>query len=319
MGQGVEGRKVFFLVNPQAGGGQARRWWEQTRGQLEEAGLQYDWAYTDAEAAIDRQARRAVLEQGARAIIAVGGDGTLYEVINGLVEEDRLIAEDILFAAYPAGSACDFVRQAYNGPPPAIIELLQKGRIVHIDLGRCEYHDGQGQERLSYYLNSFDAGAGADTCVGINAGQGRIKKLLRSGPLAFKLTAFSVLLNFQYTDAEVIADGYSYQGRYIIIGAGNGGYSGGGMQMCPAARLDDGLLDLFMAEQRSFPAILRAFGRLYDGSAAQVEKSLSLQAREIVITTARPIAIEMDGEVPGFTPARLSVLPGLLPLLTNEA
>ena len=314
MGAGIAGRKLFFLINPKAGLGKERDWWQAIRGQLEERQLDYMWEYTLGGKASSEQARRAVVEQDARAIVAVGGDGSLYDVVNGLLDKDTLLQPDVLLAVYPAGSGCDFARSLYGKNQPNLINLLETGVIKPIDLGRCQYFNLDGQATQSYYINSFDAGAGANTCIMVNAREGRIKRLLK-GKLAFMLSALRVLCSFSYTPARIIIDGEQFEGEFIIAAVGNGQYIGGKMHLFPDAELDDGKLDVFLARRRSRLAILLLFAKVYNGSIIKVNDIIIRQTHHLRMSCTRPIPIELDGEVPGTTDIEVSVLPAALPLL----
>ena len=315
MSAGVKDKKMFFIINSFAGGGKAKDWWEEKQLELSAQGFDYFWEYTEGGEKTGLQVRKAVLEQGAEAVIVVGGDGALFDAVNGLIENEHLIAEDVIFVVSPAGSACDFGRHIYNGEKLDLLDLLQKGNVRHVDLGLCVYHNMQGVEKKSCFINSFDAGAGADTCLRINANQGRLKKLIHSGKLVFMLTALKVLSSFKYTHAYINVDGEEIEGEYIIIAIGNGSYMGGGMHLCGKASLDDGLLDLFLVEGRSLPKILYAFTKIFGNKTMTIDKIAYRQLKKVVIKTDKPIAIELDGEVPGVTDVEIHVLPGILPLL----
>ena len=315
MGKGVLDKRVYFIVNAKAGGGRARRRWQTLLAELEKLDFDFFWEHSLDTHSISAQVRDAVVSKGAEVVIVVGGDGSLHGAVNGLVEDDRLLREDLILGVYPAGSACDFVRDAYGGSFVDLPRLLQEGCFRKIDLGCCDYHDREGQEAASYYINSFDAGAGADTCYTINADCGRIKRLLRSGRAAFLLTALYTLMTFSYTNTVVETDEGTVSGKYIIIGAGNGRFCGGAMQLYPQALLDDGKLDLLLVEKRSRPEILRIFHRVYDGSFIREKDITYLRTKGAHISTVRPVPVELDGEVPGFTPVKLRVLPSSLTLL----
>lgn len=318
MGAGIGERRLFFIINPHAGGGKCALRWQRYQQELDAAGLDYFWQYSTGPRSAAGQVRQAVLEEGARAVVVIGGDGSLGDALNGLLDGDKLIHEDLIFTFSPAGSACDFARSAFPDGNCDLVSLLKQGRVKQIDLGRCQYHLDDGQEATSYFINSFDAGAGADTCVAVNAESGRIKRLLRNGKLAFMLSALKVLMTFDYCQTTVETDGEEFSGQYLIICAGNGAFSGGGMMLLPRARLDDGLLDVLLVEKLNRRKMLPLFARIYDGSFLRERDMVYRQCRQVTINTQRPIPIELDGEVPGCTAARISVLPGLLPFLAPD-
>lgn len=318
MAAGIIDRKLFFIINPQAGGGNARDWWARTQPALDKLQLDYFFAFSEQQGSAAEQVRQAITEQGAKAVVAVGGDGTLFEAINGMIQDDALLGEDVVFVACPAGSACDFGRFLYGRGGENLLEMLQYGKIMPIDIGRCLYQAPGGGESVSYYINSFDAGAGADTCKLVNNGMSWLKRLFRSGRMPFLLTSLKVLMTYRYSDVVVELAGESISGQYILIGLGNGAFAGGGMMLFPKARLDDGLLDLLLIGKRSRLNILRSFAQAYDGSVTKVKDVVYCQVAGARIKSAQPLAIELDGEVPGSTEVAVSVLPGLLPLLLPD-
>ena len=315
MGMGVADKRIFFLINPQAGGGSAAKWWAGQRPVLDARGIDYFWEFTASADSTVTQIKRAVMEKNAEVIIVAGGDGSLFNTVNAIISEEKLISPDLILGLCPIGSGCDFSRCAYGGRKITLIELLEKGSVIHIDLACCDYISSSGEKIRSYYSNSFDMGAGADTCSRVNAEGGRIKRITKSGKLAFLLSALKVLLTFKYSKATVEADGITYKGQYLIAGVANGQYIGGGMLMFPDSRLDDGWLDVLLVERRSKLEVFRTFPLIYSGRHIGKSGIVYTKAKRISIHTERALDIELDGEVPGTTDVEISVLPHILPLL----
>jgi diacylglycerol kinase family enzyme len=223
-----------------------------------------------------------------------------------------------VFVACPAGSGCDFGRFVYGRRGENLLDLLAHGAIMPIDIGRCDFKDENGKKQRKYYINSFDVGAGADTCCTVNSSFSWMKRIFSNGHLPFLVSALKELMTFKYTATKVEADGELFEGEYLIIGAGNGAYAGGGMNLFPNARMDDGLLDVILVKRRSKIHIMRDFPRLYDGNLKNVPDLEYRQVKSVTITTQRRIPLELDGEVPGYTDTQICVLPGLLPLLKPD-
>ncbi len=315
METGIGNRKLYCIVNPGSGGGNtANIWWNNIMPVLDAKGYDYFWEETEP-GQIQQQVRRAITEKNAAAIAVVGGDGSLYEAVNGMVENDALIKENLVMAALPAGSARDFIRFLYKDQPSGILSLFDKGIIKNIDLGKCILHNADQEDQVRYFINSFDAGAGADTCAAINANEGKAKRVFKNGKTAFMLTALKVLMSFKYTQTRVELPGETFEGEYIIIGFANGQYAGGGMQLFPKAALDDGLLDLLLVPKKGRREILLTFSKLYNGSFLGIEDIVYRQATTAKIITERPILVELDGEIPGSTDVEIQVVPKALPLL----
>ena len=310
----IKDKKIFFIVNPMAGGRRANSKWESFLPKLEASGLDFFWEYTSSSGSAGEQIRHAVLQNNAEVIIVFGGDGTLFEVVNGLILNDKLIREEIILGVCSAGSACDFTRFAYTGFNGDALDMLERGQIKYIDVGRCSFMAKDKTKQIRYYLNSCDMGAGADTCYAVNANNGLLKKLLR-GKLAFLLSALKVLMSFKYTNTHITCNEEKYSGEYIIAGVGNGMYAGSGMKLFPNAELCDGKLDILLVSKRSRLEILRIFTKVYSGEFIHEKDVSYLQAALVSIETDLPVLIELDGELVGYTNAEVSVLPSLLPLL----
>jgi YegS/Rv2252/BmrU family lipid kinase len=319
MGGGFCGRKIFFIVNRFSGGGRAKSWWCSALPELKRQGWDFFWQYSEGGAATSAQVRRAVLEDRATAVLAVGGDGHMHDTLNGLIEEDRLLRADVALGIYPAGSGCDFARMVYTGREDTglggLLDLLQNGQLTPIDVGRADFFASNGEARRAYFINGGDIGLGAETARRVNARSGALKRLLKNGQLAFFLAAMQALLSYGYMPIRVEADGEQLDGRYLIAAAGNGRFMGGNMRLFPRAMLDDGLLELLLVRQMPKTRVLRLFAKVYDGTVLEVAEVCYRQARAISLNPAKPLALELDGELPGFTPLSLRVLPGILPLL----
>lgn len=310
MSGSLKEKKLYFIVNPQSGGGSTAAFWQAALQMLNDRGYEYFWEYTQA-GNVGAQVRRAVLERGAEAVIAMGGDGTLYDVLNGIVENDRLINDDLIFAAYPTGSARDFGRTVFPEGRPDLLTFLEQAKVAPIDIGRCAFEGGE----VRYFINSFDVGAGADTCAEVNRDEGRIKRFWKNGRLAFKLTALRILMTFKYTDTTVELDNEIFRGSNIILGCGNGRYIGGGMNIFSLAEIDDGLLDVILIPRMSRMKIIRVFSRVYNGTVRLLPGVVYRQTTQVRITAAKALITELDGEIPGTTPVEIKVLPGMLPFM----
>jgi YegS/Rv2252/BmrU family lipid kinase len=322
MGDGFKRRKIFFIVNRFSGGGRAEQWWNSALPLLDRQGLDFFWQYSAGGRETARQVRQAVLEGQATAVLAVGGDGHIYDTLNGLIDEDKLLCEDLAFAIYPAGSACDFARMIYiksgDNSHNGLLDLLLNGQLQPIDVGRADFFGPEGEGRRAYFINGSDIGLGAETALRVNA-RGELKKrLLKSGQLTFLLAALQALLSYRYVPMRIEADGEKLDGRYLIAAAGNGRFMGGNMCLFPLAKLDDGLLELFLVRQMPKIRALWLFAKVYDGTVLEVAEVEHRRVRSISIAPDKPQQLELDGELPGLTPLSLQVLPGILPLLTFE-
>jgi len=315
MTAGIIDRKTFFIINPQAGGGKAKALWEYFLPRLEDQSFDFNWEYTSQANGATEQVRQAILE-GFSAIIAIGGDGILHEVINGIIENDKPLREDLLFAFWPAGTGCDFARMLYNDyDDSCCLELLVNGKSRTIDIGYCAYTDHEGHPSGSYFINSGDAGIGAETCYRVEAYDGFLKKSLKNGKLAFKLAAMYSLLVYKFTDMVINTDTEEIKGHFLMAGVGNGAFSGGSMNLFPGAELDDGRLNVMLVNKMGRLRMLKLMPKIYDGSHIEVAEVSYYSSTGVKIVSDPPVPIELDGETPGFTPATIHIVPSVLQML----
>ena len=319
MSEGIRSHRIFFIVNKYSGGGRAGSWWRSALPILEQQGLDFFWQYSEGGAATSAQVRRAVLEENATAVLAVGGDGHMHDIVNGLIAEDKLLREGLVYGVYPAGSGCDFARMLFkngkNNNINGLLELLFNGQLLPIDVGRADFFGSDGEGRRTYFINGSDIGLGAETAWRVNARDGFLKRLLKNGQLAFFVAAMQALLAYKYLPMRIEADGENLDGQYLIAAAGNGRYMGGNMCLFPRAKLDDGLLELLLVGKMPKIRALRLFAKVYNGTVLEIKEVCYRQSRNVSLVPDKPLPLELDGELPGFTPLNICVLPQILPLL----
>jgi|GEM_PF-2953487 len=319
MGQGLRCHKIFFIINPRAGGGKAASWWQNALPALNRLEVDFFWQYSAGGAQTSRQVREAVQQGQATAVMSIGGDGHMHDTLNGIIENDTLIKPELVFGVCPAGTGCDFARMIYphgkGSGVDSFTRLLLEGVARRVDVGSAVFHTAAGEPAQAYFLNGSDIGMGAETCRRVNAEGGWLKRRLRSGQTIFLLAAIQTLFSYKYCPVSVQADGECLDGQYVIAAVGNGRFMGGNMCFFPQAQLDDGLLDLFLAAQMPKPKILRLFSKVYDGTVLQVAEVSYRQVKSVIIQPEQPLHVELDGELPGFSPLSVRVLPQLLPLL----
>lgn len=236
-------------------------------------------------------------------VVAVGGDGTVNEVVNGLVTHGEP-ARPALGCLY-TGRGCDGLKNL--GLPrslEAACRRLVEGREQAIDLGLLRWADGA--ER--YFLGS--AGAGFDAVVAQRAQVGRI-----GGIFSYLPAVVRTLVTYRNQRMTVQADGRTlFDGPAAAVVAANGAYFGGGMKIAPGAELADGWLDLIVLGDLGPLEILWWTPSVYWGKHLANPKVTAGRGRTIRIDSSGPLPVQLDGEVCGETPVRISILPAALRL-----
>jgi len=245
---------------------------------------------------------------GAEQVVAVGGDGTLNEVANGLLalpEGDRPE-----LAVIPFGTGMDFARS--HGIPrklDAAVDVALNGRTATIDAGRVRYTAWHGDEAESFFANI--ASTGMSGAVARQANQ--TSKAL-GGRVSFFAALVRVFAGWRNTELEVDAGGEKRTGKLTNLIVANGRYQGGGMLMAPDAEVDDGLFDVLVIGDITKRDFVLNVGKIYRGTHLSHPKIELLKSATVSVDGEVPVPLELDGEQPGTTPARFDVVPGALRL-----
>ncbi len=299
MARVIDPARWYIVVNPASGAGRAARLWPRLDAALARAGVTYDSSESVAPGDVEQLAARAVAT-GFRRLLAIGGDGTLNELINGVLASGVPTA-DCLVAAAAGGTGNDWAcTMAVPDDADRLAACMARAATRPADLGIAE--DALG--RRSAFHNV--AGAGLDAEV--------IGHTPRRGPRAVAYLAglARTIATFSPPAFEVISDGRIARGRHLLVLASIGPRCGGGMRLTPGAILDDGWLDLLMLEPLTLIGALGRLPRLFDGRLAGDPAFHVSRCRTATITADPPCGVELDGQLFGTTPVKLKILPGAL-------
>lgn len=297
----------FIVINPASGGGGARRYWRRLRTALDSAQLRYRPADSTAAGSIP-QLVAAALHDGHRRFLALGGDGTFNELVNGLASQITVPLAQCLACVAALGTGNDWAR-AMEVPddPERLALLMARGAGRDVDLGIAV--DASG--RRHYFHNV--AGAGLDAEVVRRAPGGGPR------PLAYLAGLARALAGFRAPQFSVTTDGRAQSGKFWLVLAANGPYCGGGMRLAPGARLDNGWLDLVTVAPLGAGAALAKLPRLFNGRLSGDPAFTVTHCRSATIVSEPPCGVELDGEPAGSTPVTLQLLPSALRTLDCRA
>ena len=261
-------------------------------------------AFTEAPGHAIELAREAA-EQGRELVAALGGDGTVNEVVNGLAASGAAGPE---LAILPFGTGRDTIR-TYGIPkqPKRALELLNGGRTRTIDLGRATFRAASG-EGSRWYINIGSCGltgAVAERAERTSKRLGGTPSFLYATVATFAAWR-NVPFRVQVDDAEPV----ELVANNVICA--NGREFGGGIKVCPQAEPDDGLLDVLIWGDVGKLDLAVNLPRLYRGTHLGHAKVSVLRARRVRVEPSRPLPLELDGELPGMTPATFEVVPAAL-------
>ncbi|HEX9823324.1 MAG TPA: diacylglycerol kinase family protein [Actinomycetota bacterium] len=298
--------RLVLIVNPRAGRGEVSREMPELERRLLAGRLEHRIVETEGPGHAGSLARDA-LEAGDRFIVAVGGDGTIHEVVNGMVSGDRLVRDDAVLGVVSAGSGGDFVRTfgMPNQVTSAVRHLL--GDRTHpLDVGRLTYRDGE-EERTRYFVNIAEAGFGGKV-VGRAA---RLPRLLGRG--RYFLGFWLSIGGYRAGEVRVRADAREFSGKATNVVVANCQFFGGGMRISPRSLPADGVLDVQVSTGPKSEAFT-LLPKIYRGDHVPHPHIREMKGAVVTVDADRPLPIEADGEVLGTTPARFEVLPELLQL-----
>jgi YegS/Rv2252/BmrU family lipid kinase len=244
----------------------------------------------------------AAAETDADVVVAVGGDGTLNEVVNGLMQRD----DRPELAVLPRGTGMDFIR-TYGIPrdPDDALRVARSGTTRMIDVGRVEHADG-----VRFFANVGSVGMSAAVAQRAN---GMSKAL--GGKATFFYALTRVFLEWKNSPVTVqLDDGVRRDGRMHDVIVANGQWHGGAMWLAPEAQPDDGIFDIVVIGDINKRDFATTAPKIYKGTYLEHPKVELLRSRTVAVDAPERLPIELDGEQVGTTPARFEVVPHALRL-----
>jgi diacylglycerol kinase (ATP) len=293
---------LTVIVNPHAGKRRVGDEIPELERTLQARGLPYELRRTEGPGDATRFAREA-LDEGGRFLVAVGGDGTVHEVVNGMMADGKPVVPDAVLGVVAAGSGCDLVRTfGLPGDVTRSCQHLLGENTYPLDVGMLTYTDG-GPTVTRYFPNVAEAALGA----AVAARASRLPAWLGQGKYfaAFWLT----LPGFKMTEVRLQADRRTYEGPAVMIIVGNCQYYGGGMKISPRSYPGDGVLDVLVFTGPKSDAFTM-LPRVYRGEHVPHPHIQEFRVKNaLTIEADRPLPLEADGEVLGTTPATFGVVP----------
>ena len=249
-------------------------------------------------------------------IIAVGGDGTVNEVVNGFFEDDQSINPEAVLSIIMTGTGGDFRKTAgISKNINQAIDQLAYGSVQKIDIGKLTCATMDGNEKRVYFDNiaSFGMSGLVDHITNTSTISRMTKKI--SGTAAFAFSSLYAMLIYQNKEVRLEIDGEVYENLKIrVVAVANGKYFGGGMKIAPVANLNDGLFDIVILEDIGKLEMLLNHKGIYKGSHLKKEKVLAFQGKKVVAASNEKVLVEADGELIGQLPAVFEIIPGALNL-----
>jgi YegS/Rv2252/BmrU family lipid kinase len=310
---GLKGPYVF-IVNPQSAAGSTRRRFERVRARFQAALPSLQVRLTEGPGHATELAREAVRE-GVAAVVAVGGDGTNNEVVNGFFDEaGERIESPTVFGAVTSGTGGDFRRTlGWTLEPRDDLARIEANRRRTIDVGRVRFRKKDGGEGVRCFVNIGSFGMSGAIVETVNAGS---KALGAKG--SFLSATLRQMLSYRAPRVRLTLDDDEPRDMAITtVAVANGQYFGGGMWIAPDARIDDGAFEVVVIKGASVGFWIKHGLKVYSGAHKDLAEVVCQPCRKV---RAEPldgaeILLELDGEQPGMLPATFELLPGCLQIL----
>ncbi|MBN2384103.1 diacylglycerol kinase family lipid kinase [bacterium] len=295
----------YFIVNPHAGGGVVGRKWAEIESRLRRRLNTFETHLTSKPGeAIELT--RAALQRGTRHFVSVGGDGTNHEIVNGLIDDNDTIPDDVTLEFLPLGSGNDFLRSlAVSHDFDHVLDRLEHYHEKRVDIGKIRFrHDNSFRTR--YFLSVAGTGFSANVNKMAN------EQCRCMGKFRYVSAFFPNLLMLRNTQSQIKIDGQEYDRKCCMTVVAHTSYFGGGMKIAPAARNDDGLFEVLLFRDFSAPELLVNFPLVFKGKHIHHPKIEFYKGSSIEIVTEEAQNLLADGEIIGQTPVEFNCLPGLL-------
>lgn len=241
-------------------------------------------------------------------VIAAGGDGTMNEVVNGVMQANN---KEVITGLLPCGTGNDFAKTiGVKNSLDELKQLIKKGSVKKIDVGYIKFKDTTGADASRYFINIADVGIG-----------GHIAQRLASYSkwmgafLTFQRAIVSGFLSYNHQPISARADTFTYKGKILSYIIANGKYFGAGLGIAPDAKPDDGKFAIVLGAEVSLWDYLLNLGKVRQCKKIDHPQMNYHSGCEIFIDSIEKLPIDMDGEFAGYTPMQVTMLPAAIHLL----
>ena len=309
-------KRVHVVLNPASSAGKTGRKQEGILTQIGRA-LKGEFSVCVTKGPLEAtSSTREAIQKGAQLIVAVGGDGTVHEVVNGFFLGGSSINPKCELGILCSWTGAD-VGKSFKLPEliEDQIETICGASARLVDIGKVNYRDANGFEVERFFVNECQQGMAP---IVVERAQKQHKRL--GGFIGFGLAAVQTLLAYRDQKMTVrIDDEEPISARFLNVVAANGTHAGGGMNFAPRGKVDDGLLDFVLIHSRWIPARLVSFPKIYSGKHIDLSWVTYVQGKRLTIASAETVGVEADGELLGFLPCTIQILPRALRLKSPAA
>jgi YegS/Rv2252/BmrU family lipid kinase len=307
--------RTFAVINPRSGNGRTGRQVKSIVAKLASVAAPLTTGLTKGPMDAAALCQRALLD-GYEQIVAVGGDGTINEAVNGFFRNGMPINPEARLALLTHGTGGDFRRTfgIEDGLEPSLARIAA-GQTRRIDAGRLTFVSADGKPGARYFANIASFGLSGQVVDMVN--RARVSKLL-GGRFAFRLGVLRAALGYRNQPVRLKIDAtFDEVVTISTVAVCNGQYFGGGMKVAPGASPDDGFFDVVILGDAKGPEFRAAMQKIYTGEhihhpSVKVIRGRSVIATPVQATGGAPVLLDVDGEGPGQLPAMFDILPRAL-------
>lgn len=297
--------RIGIIVNPAAGAGRGRARWTEFKAGFHRSDVLEEVLFTSQPGEAVRLAQDLARE--CDVVVAAGGDGVVFEVASGIL---RSGAADTRMGIVPVGTGNDTAILCGIADMERARQALAGTRTQALDVIRIRCVN-QGKPVTYYSLLYASVGIIGEVLKQVTP---RVKRVF-GRRLAYPVGALRAIWKYRAPQMCVTCDGQTWEKRFLLLCASNAEVSGGGMRLAPGARMDDGLLDVNLAETLSRRAAAALIWRMSRGQLISHPKLRFFNARAVAVEADPPIEVQADGEIIGQTPAQFEIMPGALRVL----
>jgi diacylglycerol kinase (ATP) len=295
-------KKWFVIINPTSGNGNSKKKWPQIKKELETVGFNFEFAFTEYSKHSSLLLTIA-LEKSITNIICVGGDGTLHNIVNGIMNQKTIPTHKITVGMIPIGTGNDWVK-THNIPYNIVdaIKLIKKGNISTQDVGKIEFTN---QNKPAVFFNNL-AGIGFDGYVA-----NKVVKYKKFGRIAYLIGALFGLFSYSDFNSKCYINSDCFSNKTLMVLIGLCKFSGGGMQLTKTPNPFDKLFDISIVKNLNKLEIIKNLGKLYNGKITNHPKVFSLKSDTIKVDVEEKHSpfIQADGEVIGTGNILVNLIP----------
>jgi len=302
---------IYTIVNPMSSNGKTGKRWPRYRKKFKEAGLDLHIKETHYPGHAVNLTKRG-LNNGYKTIMAVGGDGTVNEIVNGFFEDGELIDNEAALLIFSQGTGSDYIKSlGLNKQIETVVNVYNRYQKRWVDIGKIKYNDFDQKETERYFVNTADVGIGGETVEYVN----RASKLM-GGILTYLFGAVRTLIKYENKVMKLDVDQNEIRNSLtnsVMVSLGK--YFAGGMPIAPEAEIDDGYFDILILGDFSKRETLLNLYRAYQGTHLDYPKIDYLKGKHVKIDSQERVLIDIDGESAGMLPAEFSIHQERFPVL----